>query len=71
MTAWDTKLPSVKSLREEYAGLLDQKRKAYAAYKQVRSDMRELQNVKANIDYLLGPFDDRAPLQEKQTDHKL
>lgn len=48
-----TKLPSVKVLREEYAGLLEQKRKAYAAYKQVRSDMRELQNVKANVDYLL------------------
>lgn len=48
-----TKLPSVKALREEYAGLLEQKRKAYAAYKQVRSDMRELQNVKANVDYLL------------------
>ena len=48
-----TKLPSVKALREEHTGLLEQKRKAYAAYKQVRSDMRELQNVKANVDYLL------------------
>ncbi len=33
-------LPSVKSLREEYAGLLEQKRKAYAAYKQARSDIK-------------------------------
>lgn len=32
-----TKLPSVKSLREEYAGLLEQKRKAYGEYKQARS----------------------------------
>jgi len=48
-----TKLPSVKSLREEYAGLLEQKRKAYAAYKQARSDMKELHNIKANVDYLL------------------
>lgn len=48
-----TKLPSVKSLREEYAGLLSQKRKAYASYKQARSDMRELQNIKANVEYLL------------------
>lgn len=44
----DTDIP-----RFAYAGLLEQKRKAYAAYKQVRSDMRELQNVKANVDYLL------------------
>lgn len=49
-----TKLPSVKSLREEYAGLLEQKRKAYAAYKQARAEMKELHNVKANVDYLLG-----------------
>jgi len=48
-----TKLPSVKALREEYAGLLEQKRKAYAEYKQARSDMKELQNIKANVDYLL------------------
>ncbi len=48
-----TKLPSVKALREEYAGLLKQKRKAYAEYKQARSDMKELQNIKANVDYLL------------------
>ena len=34
-----TKLPSVKALREEYAGLLEQKRKAYAEYKQARSDI--------------------------------
>ena len=52
-----TKLPSVKSLREEYTGLLEQKRKAYSAYKQVRADMKELYNVKANVDYLLDGFE--------------
>ena len=59
-----TKLPSVKSLREEYAGLLEQKRKAYAAYKQARSDMKELHNIKANVDYLL----DIPSPQEQQKD---
>lgn len=48
-----TKLPSVKSLREEYAGLLEQKRKAYAEYKQVRAEMKELHNVRANVEYLM------------------
>ena len=48
-----TKLPSVKSLREEYAGLLEQKRKAYSAYKQARAEMRELFNVKSNVEHLL------------------
>ena len=59
-----TKLPSVKSLREEYAGLLEQKRKAYAAYKQAKSDMKELHNIKANVDYLL----DIPSPQEQQKD---
>ena len=48
-----TKLPSVKSLREEYTGLLEQKRKAYSAYKQARAEMRELFNVKSNVEHLL------------------
>lgn len=61
-----TKLPSVKSLREEYAGLLEQKRKAYAAYKQVRQEMRELYNVKANIEHLL----DIDVQQENERDGK-
>ena len=47
------KLPSVKSLREEYTDLLEQKRKAYSAYKQARNDMKELHNVRANVEYLL------------------
>lgn len=48
-----TKLPSVKGLREEYVALLEQKRKAYSAYKQTRDDMKELHNVRANVEYLL------------------
>ena len=51
-------------MREEYAEVLEAKRKAYAEYKQVREKMRELQNVKANIDYLLGSSAERA--QEKE-----
>ena len=47
------KLPSVKSLREEYTDLLEQKRKAYSAYKQSKNDMKELHNVRANVEYLL------------------
>ena len=44
----------MKTLREEYAELLDQKRKMYAEYKQIRAGMKELHNVKANVEYLLG-----------------
>ena len=58
------KLPTIKTLREEYAEVLEAKRKAYAEYKQARAEMRELQNVKANIDYLLEPSAERT--QEKE-----
>lgn len=61
-----TKLPSVKSLREEYAGLLEQKRKAYAAYKQARAEMKELHNVKANVDYLLELPAGQEPQRDMQ-----
>ena len=61
-----TKLPSVKSLREEYAGLLEQKRKAYSSYKQARVDMRELHNVRANVEHLLDIPTGREPQRESQ-----
>jgi hypothetical protein len=48
------KLPTVASLREVYSKLLAEKKTAYTAYKEARAKMRELQNVKANVDYLLG-----------------
>lgn len=60
------KLPSVKSLREEYAGLLSQKRATYAAYKHAREDMKELYNVKSNVEHLLEiDGRDNAPGREK------
>ena len=45
---------SVKALRAEYAKLLARKRKAYAAYKQAREEMKELYNVKSNVEHLLN-----------------
>ena len=61
-----TKLPSVKSLREEYAGLLEQKRKAYSSYKQARADMKELYNIRANVEHLLDIPTGREPQKESQ-----
>ena len=61
-----TKLPSVKALREEYAGLLEQKRKAYSAYKQARADMKELYNIRANVEHLLDIPTGRETQRESQ-----
>lgn len=49
------RLPSVSSLREEYGALLNEKKNAWAAYRQARTEMRELAIVQANVDALLGP----------------
>lgn len=48
------KLPSVKALREEHKELLARKRRAYAAYKKAREEMKELYNVKSNVEHLLN-----------------
>jgi len=40
----------MKELSAEYSAILEQKKKDYAMYRQARDEMRELLNVKANID---------------------
>lgn len=60
------KLPTVKSLQAEYAELLANKKAAYADYRKVRDEMKELLTVKANVDRLLGP--DRREV-EKEKEH--
>lgn len=44
------KIPTIKSLSEEYNDILIQKQKNYALYRESRDSMRELLTVKANID---------------------
>jgi hypothetical protein len=47
------KLPTVASLRADYAVQLEEKRRAYREYQQARDEMKELLVVKANVDRLL------------------
>ena len=58
------KLPSVKSLNMEYAELLAKKKEAYADYRQIREEMRELLVVKANVDRILGIEKDETTQKE-------
>lgn len=60
-----TKLPSVKALRDEYAELLSQKRKVYSEYKQTRIEMRELFNIKSNVEHLLDINPDHDDERDK------
>ena len=48
------KLPTVKSLQEEYAKLLAEKKAAYAEYRRSRDEMRELLLHKQNVDQDAG-----------------
>ena len=59
------KLPSVKVLREEYSKLLARKRKAYAEYKAAREEMKELYNVKSNVEHLLN-ISEPEPERERE-----
>jgi len=48
-----TKLPSITSLRTEYAADLAEKKKLYAEYTQARTEMKSVLNAKASVDRLL------------------
>ena len=60
------KLPTVKSLQEEYAKLLAEKKAAYAEYRRSRDEMRELLLHKQNVDRMLGK-DERS--EERKQEH--
>ena len=48
-----TKLPSIKSLKQEYAALDAEKRKLYQSYRAEREEMTTLLRAKNNVDRLL------------------
>ena len=48
------KLPTVASLRAEYAPVLEEKKKAYRDYRQAKTEMRELLTAKQYVDRLMG-----------------
>ena len=60
------RLPSVKSLQEEYAKLLSEKKAAYAEYRRSRDEMRELLLHKQNVDRVLGKNERE---EEKKKEH--
>ncbi len=59
------KLPTVKSLQDEYARLLNEKKAAYPDLKKARDEMRELLTVKSNVDRMLG-LDESEKEKEKE-----
>lgn len=60
------KLPAVKSLNEEFAKLLTEKKAAYADYHKTHEQVRELMIHKANAAYLLGLEERKQQIGERQ-----
>lgn len=59
------KLPTIKTLRAEYAALLAEKKQTYAEYRQARNEMRQLLMAKVNVELPLG-IDDKDIAGEKR-----
>lgn len=64
------KLPTVKSLNEEFARLLTEKKATYADYHKTQEQMRELLIHKANAAYLLGLEERKQQVAERQREEK-
>ena len=65
------KLPTVRSLNEEFARLLAEKKAAYAEYHRAQEQMRELLIHKANAAYLLGLNEQNRQTTERQREEKI
>ncbi len=56
------KLPSIKTLKTEYASLKSEKNKLYSEYKKAKDEVKKLTVIKANTDRLLAyPKDEKKP----------
>lgn len=64
------KLPTVRSLNEEFARLMAEKKAAYAEYHRAQEQMRELLIHKANAAYLLGLDEQNRQTTERQREEK-
>jgi len=58
------KLPTVRNLQDEYAKLLAGKKAAYAEYRTVRDEMKDLLVHKANVDRILGTDERKADIEK-------
>ena len=58
------KLPTIKSLNDEFATLSAQKKAVYDAYRKTKSERRELMTHKANVEFILG-LDETNPSERE------
>ena len=61
------KLPTIKSLNDEFMELVTEKKNLYHEYTSVRDEMRELLIHKSNVEKILGTDESTT---EKKTEHE-
>lgn len=64
------KLPTVKSLQEQYSQVLEEKKKLYGEYRPVREGMKEWQLVKANTERILNIERTEKEAKERQEEQE-
>ncbi|NCD03524.1 MAG: relaxase [Clostridia bacterium] len=64
------KLPTVKSLQEQYSQVLEEKKKLYGEYRPAREDMKEWQLVKANTERILNIERTEKETKERQEEQE-
>ena len=61
------KLPTIKSLNDEFTELVSEKKNLYNEYTSIRDEMRELLIHKSNVEKILGTDESTT---EKKTEHE-
>ena len=64
------KLPSMKSLKQEYAVLLAEKRKLYPQMREARDESSKLWTAKRNVDTILGREHDPPKKQHDRSEER-
>ena len=59
-------VPKLKDLNQEYAELLQKKKDAYAEYRSIKEENKELQMAKHNLERFLNQQDEEQKVKEKQ-----
>jgi hypothetical protein len=65
-----SKLPSMNSLKQEYAVLLAEKKKLYSGWQELKENMKSLLVAKANADRILGINRDADDSRGPRTEHR-
>jgi len=64
-----TKIPSIKTLKQEYATLSAEKKKLYSEYHAAKKEMTDFLTAKANVDRLLGYRETEQEQETRNTEH--